>query len=167
VLRDYVEGCVVGCGVWRRRRPDLQAVMLRSCKELKMKIWNWDVDVGRWMINCSIPLILIGIQTIGGIMDEIPTTSTSTGRFLGAISLQQTMERKQAKKTLKTNLNSEFSVSLLGEHVGFLMPSICTDNAPKFSARTATQAEKRYRSTFTVWVQQELSSHQTLRLRLF
>jgi hypothetical protein len=107
------------------------------------------------MINCSIPLILIGIQTIGRIMDEIPTSYFKLGDFSGAIS-QQTMERKQKK--LKTKLNSEFSVGLLGERVEFLMPSLYTDNAPKLSARTQTpRPKKRYQSTFTVWVQQELS----------
>ena len=28
---------MVGSRVWRRRRPDLQAIMLQSCEELKME----------------------------------------------------------------------------------------------------------------------------------
>jgi hypothetical protein len=74
------------------------------------------------------------MQTMGALWMEIPTYLNFIGRFSGAIS-QQTMERKQARKQkLKTNaLQSSLSI-LLGELVGFLMPSMFTDYSPKLSA---------------------------------
>lgn len=93
---------MVGSRVWRRRLPDLQAIMLRSCEELKMENLGTGMgDVERRMINCSIPLILIGHHANNGALwMEIPTYLNFIGRFSGAIS-QQTMERKQASKNSK------------------------------------------------------------------
>ena len=88
------------------------------------------------MINCSIPLILIGHHANnGGIMDgDTYLPQLHWEIFWGYLS-QQTMERKQAsKQKLKTNaLQSSLSI-LLGELVGFLMPSMFTDYSPKLSA---------------------------------
>jgi hypothetical protein len=109
VLRDHVEGLRGGV---RSARPDLQAIMLRSCEEPKKKIWNWDVEVERWMINCSIPLILIGIQTIGALWIEIPT-STSLGDFLG---LSLSRQWNESKKNSKQN-STQPSLSVYSESV--------------------------------------------------
>jgi hypothetical protein len=77
--------------------------MLQSCEELKMENLGTGMgDVERRMINCSIPLILIGHHANNwGIMDgDTYLPQLHWEIFWGYLS-QQTMERKQASKNSK------------------------------------------------------------------
>jgi hypothetical protein len=125
----------MGSRLWRRRRPDLQAIMLQSCEELKMENLGTGMgDVERRMINCSIPLILIGHHANnGGIMDgDTYLPQLHWEIFWGYLSANN--GTKASKQKLKTNtLQSSLSI-LLGELVVFLMPSMFTDYSPKLSA---------------------------------
>jgi hypothetical protein len=67
----------------------------------------------RWMINCSIPLILIGIQTTGGITDERYLPQLHSGDFHGAISLSRQMERKQASKASQSPRTTKTQLKVL------------------------------------------------------
>jgi hypothetical protein len=94
----------VGNGGWRWRRPDLQSITLRAYPNLKME-WrsrDWDVESGMMDELIALYLILIGIQTLEGIMDEIPP-SLHLGDFSGAISLSR--QWNESKKKLKQTLS--------------------------------------------------------------
>ena len=132
---------MVGSRAWRRRRPDLQAITLQSCEELKKENLGTGMgDVERRMINCSIPLILIGhYANNGGTMDgDTYLPQLHWEIFWGYLSANN--GTKASKQKLKTNtLQSSLSI-LLGELVGFLMPSVYGLFAQTLSISTNTAA---------------------------
>jgi hypothetical protein len=86
--------------VWEWGRPDLQACNAAIYGRNGMEIWNWKMggEVERWMINCSIPLILSAYN--GRIMDQkIPQLWEISWSYLS----QQTNGTK-AKNPSKHNL---------------------------------------------------------------
>jgi len=83
------------------------------------------VDVERWMINCTIPLILIGIHTMGHYgWRYLPRLQREI--FWGYLSDNGT---KVSKK--KTQTNAPQSSLSYGDHIGFFIAKHCTEAPPK------------------------------------
>jgi hypothetical protein len=83
-----------------------------SLSNLKME-WrsrDWDVESGKMDELIALYLILIGIQTLEGIMDEIPP-SLHLGDFSGAISLSR--QWNESKKN-----SNKLCQSIPGNNVG-------------------------------------------------